>query len=172
MLCTFYEHDTFDAKLRFSMNRKLRVLVVTYHPWREDISVGNTLSNIFNNMDDQLEFANIYIRDDKPCNRIVKHFFNISEKGLAKSVFFRTKVGKVAQAVGENMKKENFSAAYNAARRMRWDIMLLFQDMKAQFWNIFFYYSFDNFSTRYLCSLFLKFLTVDYCTTYIDILVS
>ena len=111
------------------MNRKLRVLVVTYHPWREDISVGNTLSNIFNNMDDQLEFANIYIRDDKPCNRIVKHFFNISEKGLAKSVFFRTKVGKVAQAVGENMKKENFSAAYNAARRMRWDIMLLFQDM-------------------------------------------
>lgn len=28
------------------MERKIRVLVVTYLPWSNDISVGNTLSNI------------------------------------------------------------------------------------------------------------------------------
>ena len=111
------------------MRPKIRVLVVTYHPWREDISVGNTLSNIFNGMESRLEFANIYIRDDKPCNKIVSRSFNISEKGLAKSIFTRKGIGCEVDSVGESDKKENFSASYNAARRMRWDIMLLAQDM-------------------------------------------
>lgn len=111
------------------MKAKIRLLVVTYHPWREDISVGNTLSNIFNGMEDRIEFANIYIRDDKPCNKIVKRFFNISEKRLAKSIFTRSGVGNEVKAVGESDKKEYFSASYNAARRMRWDIMLLAQDL-------------------------------------------
>lgn len=111
------------------MNRKIRILVVTYHPWREDISSGNTLSNIFNGMEDKLEFANIFIRDDKPCNQIVSRFFNISEKGLAKSIICRHFVGKEVDAVGEDEEKENFSVSYNAARRMRWDILLLAQDL-------------------------------------------
>ena len=62
------------------MERKIRVLVVTYHPWREDISVGNTLSNIFRGMEDKVDFFNIYIRDDKPSTKLVKRFFHISEK--------------------------------------------------------------------------------------------
>ena len=92
------------------MRPKIRVLVVTYHPWREDISVGNTLSNIFNGMENRLEFANIYIRDDKPCNKIVSRFFNISEKGLAKSIFTRKGIGCEVDSVGESDKKEYFSA--------------------------------------------------------------
>lgn len=111
------------------MNRKIRILVVTYHPWREDISSGNTLSNIFNGMEDKLEFANVFIRDDKPCNLIVSRFFNISEKGLAKSIFSQHPVGEEVKAVGDNERKENFSASYNAARRMRWDILLFAQDI-------------------------------------------
>lgn len=111
------------------MDRIIRVLVVTYHPWREDISVGNTLSNIFKGMVEKMEFSNIYIRDDKPCNTIVKRFFHISEKELAKSILTRKNIGKEVQAVAENANKENFSVAYNAARRMRWNSMLLIQDM-------------------------------------------
>lgn len=111
------------------MNRRIKVLVITYHPWREDISAGNTLSNIFNGMEDRLEFANVYIRDDKPCNRIVSRFFNISEKELAKSIFTRRGIGKEVNAVSEIGIKESFSAPYNAARRMRWDVMLLVQDL-------------------------------------------
>lgn len=41
------------------MNRKLRVLVVSYLPWNNDISVGNTLSNIFQGMEDKLELASM-----------------------------------------------------------------------------------------------------------------
>ena len=54
---------------------------------------------------------------------------NISEKGLAKSIITRTATGKVVEPLAETEKKENFSASYNAARRMRWDSMLLVQDI-------------------------------------------
>ena len=37
----------------------MKILVVSYLPWNDDISVGNTLSNIFRGMDNQIEFANI-----------------------------------------------------------------------------------------------------------------
>ena len=39
----------------------LKILVVSYHPWRDDISLGNTLSNIFQGMDDKFDFANLYM---------------------------------------------------------------------------------------------------------------
>ena len=110
------------------MERKIRVLVVTYLPWSNDISVGNTLSNIFRGMEDRLEFANIYFREDNPDNNIVSHFFNISEKQLAKSIFNRKVVGHEVQPK-ETPQKKSFSNRYNKARSMRWDSMLLAQDM-------------------------------------------
>lgn len=74
-------------------NPQIKVLVVTYLPWSNDISVGNTLSNIFKGMEDRIEFANIYFREDVPDNDIVERFFNISEKQLAKSIFARDDIG-------------------------------------------------------------------------------
>lgn len=53
---------------------QIKVLVVTYLPWSNDISVGNTLSNIFKGMEDRIEFANIYFREDVPDNDIVERF--------------------------------------------------------------------------------------------------
>lgn len=107
---------------------KLKILVVSYLPWSNDISVGNTLSNIFHGLEDRMDFANIYFREDIPNNDIVSRFFNISEKQLAKSIFNRKEVGK--QIFVENsVKKHDFSKRYNKARSMRWDSMLLAQDM-------------------------------------------
>lgn len=111
------------------MRKKIKILIITYHPWRDDISVGNTLSNIFNGMEDKLEFASIYIRDDKPCNKFVKYYFNISEKGLLKSIFTHKPIGEEFTAVNDNTQKENFSKSYNKARQLRWDSLLLIQDM-------------------------------------------
>lgn len=75
------------------MNRKLRILVITYLPWRDDVSVGNSYSNIFKGMKDKIEFAHIYFRDDAPDNDIVHRYFHISEKGLLKSIWNRKAVG-------------------------------------------------------------------------------
>lgn len=109
------------------MVRKLKILVVTYLPWSNDISVGNTLSNIFRGMEEKLEFANIYFREDIPNNDIVSRFFNISEKQLAKNIFRRKSTGK--EVFPKKTEKKNFSSRYNKARSMRWDSMLLAQDL-------------------------------------------
>lgn len=111
------------------MTKKIKILIVTYHPWREDISVGNTLSNIFNGMQDKIDFASIYIRDDKASNKLVTNFFNISEKKLVQSIFTHKAVGEKVRPVDENAEKENFSKSYNKARQLRWDSLLLIQDM-------------------------------------------
>lgn len=108
--------------------RKLKILIVTYHPWRENISVGNTLDNIFTGLEDKLEFANIYIRDDQPSSRLVSRFFHISEKELAKSIFSRKSVGKEFVDT-RKVYAEHFPSWYNVARRKRWDLMLLVQDL-------------------------------------------
>lgn len=109
------------------MERKLRILVVTYLPWSNDISVGNTLSNIFRGMEDKLEFANIYFREDIPNNDIVSRFFNISEKQLAKSIIKKKSIGQ--EIFPKTTEKKEFSSKYNKARSMRWDSMLLVQDL-------------------------------------------
>ena len=109
------------------MDRKLRILVITYLPWSNDISVGNTLSNIFCGMEDRLEFANIYFREDIPNNGIVSRFFNISEKQLAKNIIKRESTGK--EVFPKMTEKKEFSSRYNKARSMRWDSMLLAQDL-------------------------------------------
>lgn len=111
----------------------LKILVVTYHPWREDISVGNTLSNIFRGMEDKIEFANLYVRDDKPCNEIVKRFFHISERAMFRNLFSRKEVGEEVLPVKDDETKETFSKAYNKARRLRWNIFLLAQDLLGVF---------------------------------------
>lgn len=107
----------------------LKILVVSYHPWRDDISLGNTLSNIFQGMDDKFDFANLYIRDDKPCNKIVHNYFHISEKNMAQNILSRRSVGEFVQSVNEDDIKENFSKSYNTARRLRWDVLLMAQDL-------------------------------------------
>jgi hypothetical protein len=105
--------------------KKIKILVVTYIPWSNSVSVGNSLTNIFNGMGDHFEFGNIYFRDDKPSNDFVSCYFKISEKGLFKSMFSRRAIGEV---VDYTKVEASFSDSYNNARRLRWDIFLLLQD--------------------------------------------
>ncbi len=112
------------------MDRKMRVLVITHAPWRNDTSVGNSYSNIFADMDNHIEFAQLYIRDGMPENNLVHEYFYISEKKLLKSIFNRYEVG-------EHFKLDNpmdtspvsFSNTYNKIRSLRWNIFLIGRDI-------------------------------------------
>lgn len=109
------------------MNRKIRILVVTYLPWREDNNIGNSYSNIFKDTEDKYEFAHIYIRDGLPQNKLVKEYYHISEKGLMKHLWKpSTKVGKYMHIENSlNTPKDTFSSAYNRMRILRWQIFFL-----------------------------------------------
>lgn len=112
------------------MNKKIKVLVITYLPWRNDTSVGNSYSNIFDGMDDKFEFAHIYFRDGMPENNLVHRYFHISEKGLMKSIFSRRPVGKAFMLDNPmTTKKVTFSKYYNRMRQLRWEIFLYARDL-------------------------------------------
>ncbi|EOS14907.1 glycosyltransferase family protein [Phocaeicola sartorii] len=112
------------------MVRKLRILVITYLPWRNDVSVGNSYSNIFKGMEDRIEFAHIYFRDDAPDNALVHRYFHISEKGLARSIWNRQYVGReFCLENSQGGRKREFSSRYNRLRKLRWELFLLGRDM-------------------------------------------
>ena len=109
---------------------KIKVLVITHAPWRNDTHIGNSYSNLFVGMTDRIEFAQIYIRDGLPENNLVHKYFHISEKSLLKSIFTRTNVGSYFY-LEEPIKtpKVVFSNKYNVLRKLRWDIFLLVRDI-------------------------------------------
>ena len=54
---------------------KIRVLVVSYLPWRNDVSVGNTLSNIFDGMQDKVEFLTSILKVESRRTMWLKNIF-------------------------------------------------------------------------------------------------
>lgn len=118
-----------NVEIDFIM-KKIKVLFITHAPWRNDISIGNSYSNIFAGMGDRLEFAQIFIRDGMPDNQLVDKYFCISEKALIKSILTREPVGKELKMNKLiSLKPENFSKVYNVMRSLRWNILLLARDM-------------------------------------------
>lgn len=110
--------------------KKIKVLVVSYFPWRSDSNVGNSLSSIFSGFDEELEIAHIYIKDGFPDNNIVHKYFHISEKKLIKSIITRKPVGK-SEYYENPIHKNNitFSKTYNIARLLRWEMFLVARDI-------------------------------------------
>lgn len=87
----------------------LKVLVFSRTAWRTDNSFGNSYSNWFSDLDDVV-VAHICLADGVPFKENnVKHYFQVSEKKLAKSVFkrntYETSVGEIAYAVEPYIEK-------------------------------------------------------------------
>ena len=110
------------------MKEKIKILLVTYFPLRDDLSTGNTLINVFNGIEGNYEFANIYIKDGNPNNNMVNNYFHISERKLIKSIFTRKSVYSSECILNSENNIDN-SQLYNKARQLRWDSLLFVQDI-------------------------------------------
>lgn len=110
--------------------QKIRLLVITYLPWRDDNNIGNSYSNIFRNTEDKYELAHIYIRDGMPQNELVHEYYHISEKKLINR--FWGKHEKIGQYIhiqdAKNMPQDQFSNLYNKARLLRWEIFFMIRE--------------------------------------------
>lgn len=114
----------------------MRILAVTNLPWRTDISVGNTLSNLFDGLEGELSIAQVFFRAGTPLNAFVGDCFAIPEKQLAKSILTRKPVGRrlvSGQKPQLTSPNDGLSDAYNKARQLRWDSLLLLQDSIGRF---------------------------------------
>ncbi len=108
-------------------NRKIRVLIITSMPWRDDNNIGNSYSNIFAGVKDKIEFAHIYCRSGMPQNSICHRYFQIDESKLFLNIKNRKNIlGKAFYLENpQNTDIEEFSPTYNRMRIMRWEIFFL-----------------------------------------------
>lgn len=109
----------------------MKMLIVTNLPWRTDVSVGNTFSNLFDGLDEELEIAQVFFREGEPSNAFAHRCFKISERQLARSIITREPVGSEIEINLEETSSSpdaGLSPTYNRARQLRWDSLLLAQD--------------------------------------------
>ena len=64
----------------------MKILIVSNSPWRNDNSFGNSYSNLFDGIHEQIEIANVYLKHGTPNCTIVKTFFQISERSLIRNL--------------------------------------------------------------------------------------
>jgi len=64
---------------------RMRILVVSCSPWRDDNNIGNTYTNIFQGMKN-IEIAHICCGSGIPDTKFVKRHFHISEKSIIKNL--------------------------------------------------------------------------------------
>jgi hypothetical protein len=72
---------------------KINVLVITKSPWAENSAFGNSLSNFFSGWHN-VNFCNIYCREELPQNDICSTYFNITEQQLIKHLFSPRQIGR------------------------------------------------------------------------------
>lgn len=82
------------------------ILVITKSPWVETNSFGNTLSNFFEGWSD-VNFYNIYCREELPQNDVCCSYFNITERQLLRYIFSPDKIGRQFSCSDISKKRES-----------------------------------------------------------------
>ena len=67
--------------------KKLKVLIISNEVWNDKIHGNNVLSNWFEGLGDEIEFANIYCSPGNPSNIVCDRYFQITDSMMVKSVF-------------------------------------------------------------------------------------
>ena len=73
----------------------MRILVITLNAWNLTNSTGNTITNLFSQLDDNDSVANIYCRDEVIDNTICKQYFRITENDILRNVISPDKCGNL-----------------------------------------------------------------------------
>ncbi len=111
--------------------KKLKILLITSMPWREDNNIGNSYSNLFGDIDD-FEIAHIYCRDGEPYNSKVKKYFQITEGRLVKNLVNPSiPTGRSFEMDASNNAKDlsQNSKIINKARILRWELFFIIRDL-------------------------------------------
>lgn len=102
----------------------MRILVIGLTVWSNENNSGNTLSNIFGNLD--AEFAHIYCSGGKPSNNICKEYYQITDKMILDYIIKRKKIGSKIENVCSDSENTNFE---KQARRFNNSITKILRDL-------------------------------------------
>lgn len=114
------------------MNKK-RILIISGEAWRNESNGGNVLSNLFGNLIDDYEFAQIYTNPALPSNAICNKYFHLSEADMLQTVFKRKYFGKVLKRNEFNIVGGDIPITTNSKlvfiKKHLLNIAFLFQDI-------------------------------------------
>lgn len=109
----------------------MKILILSDTPWDDSNSFGSSFSNIFSGIDN-IEIANIYCRSGAPENKIVKKYFQITEKSLLANLKNSSVPSGNEIFVEEKVKASTLNdaeqKAFDSARRKRWQIAFWARD--------------------------------------------
>lgn len=74
---------------------KKRILIISGEAWRNESNGGNVLTNLFEQLEDEYEFAQIYTNSALPNNYLCDNYFHLSEARMIKSIFNRKPFGRI-----------------------------------------------------------------------------
>ena len=107
----------------------MRILVVSQTSWSSDNNGGNTLDNLFREVN--AEFAHIYFSEGQPNTDICNLFYQVTDKMIIDHIVKRTKIGKIVHKdeskINNEIKIENSLKKYKniytiIARELLWKI--------------------------------------------------
>lgn len=115
-------------------NKMLKILIVSNTPWDDSNSFGSSFSNIFGG-NSNFHIANIYCQPGLPDTKVCNRFFQITEKGIIKSIFRKHKSsGQEVFQEDNNInktvllsKKEN--KIINKLKTIRWQLFFWIRDL-------------------------------------------
>lgn len=71
----------------------MKILVLTLNAWNNTNSTGNTITNLFSELSDNDEVANIFCRNESIDNTICKKYYKITENNILHNLFTPKKCG-------------------------------------------------------------------------------
>jgi hypothetical protein len=71
----------------------MKILILTLNAWSVTNSTGNTITNLFSELSDIDEIANIYCRNEAIDNPICHHYFKVTESDILHNIFSSNKCG-------------------------------------------------------------------------------
>lgn len=105
----------------------MRILIISDVPLSDDNSVGNTYSNIFNNLEDAT-FANLYCKAGKPNSRIISRYMQITEKQLLLDMLGKKKENESMDCHVDVFNKQE-QRIYDIVRTLRFQSFFLVREL-------------------------------------------
>lgn len=101
----------------------MKILVVSLNAWSLSNSTGNTLSNLFAELIETDEVANIYCREEAIDNTICNHYFRITEKDVIRNILTPHNCGHIV----DYDEGEKPSTSNSVANRSKIDLLRRFR---------------------------------------------
>lgn len=105
----------------------MRILILSKEAWRNEQNGGNVLSNMFKDFDG--EFAQIYCNECLPNNRICRRYYQVTDKGMVKSLLGKGSAGRIIEydALPEN--KVALAESFSNGKRWLKSLLPIFREL-------------------------------------------